>query len=108
MTEAAEQQALIETAQLLGWMVAHFRPAKTAKGWRTPVSADGAGFPDLVLVRDRIVFAELKGSKTPVQDDQTAWLDRIIAAGGEAYLWRLPADFDTARAILERRGRAAA
>jgi hypothetical protein len=54
----AERQVL-ELAKICGWRTAHFRPAKTSKGWRTPVSGDGAGLPDLILVRPpEIVFAE--------------------------------------------------
>src|SRR5215813_9770420 len=35
--------------------------AEAATGWRTAVSGDGAGFPDLLLVRaERLVVAELK------------------------------------------------
>ena len=47
MSERELQDAVIQLARLLGWRVAHFRPAMTTRGWRTPVSADGAGFPDL-------------------------------------------------------------
>jgi len=52
----------MDTAQMLGWKVAHFRPMFDAKRkrWRTPASRDGVGFPDLVLVRDRVIVAELK------------------------------------------------
>ena len=60
MTEADLQQAVIECARTLGWMVAHFRPALRQSGrWSTPVQADGKGFPDLVLARaGRVIFAE--------------------------------------------------
>jgi hypothetical protein len=46
LSEAAFTDAVIELARLGGWRVAHFRPARTASGWRTPVQGDGAGFPD--------------------------------------------------------------
>lgn len=58
----------------------------TERGWRTPVAADGKGFPDLVLVRDRIVVAEIKGSDR-VKPEQRAWLDAFRLAGTEAYVW---------------------
>lgn len=48
ISEAELQSAVIELARTLGYRVAHFRAARTAQGWRTPVEADGAGFPDLV------------------------------------------------------------
>lgn len=75
MTEQELQVAVIECARLLGWRVAHFRPAETAKGWRTAVEGDGKGFPDLVLVRGRrLIFAELKAETGRLSADQVAWL----------------------------------
>ena len=71
-----------------GWTVAHFRPCQTEQGWRTAVAADGAGFPDLTLVRDRIIFAEVKSMSGRLEPEQKAWRDRIILAGGEWHLWR--------------------
>jgi hypothetical protein len=68
----------------------HFRAARTSKGWRTPVTADGAGRPDLVLVRPpRIIFAELKSETGELKPRQAEWLDvlRLLPAT-ETYLWR--------------------
>lgn len=100
--EASFQATVIDAAHLQGWRVAHFRPAMTSSGWRTPVAADGKGFPDLVLVRDRVVFAELKGSSGQVRPDQRQWLDALQAAGVEAYCWR-PRDWDEIERTLARR-----
>ena len=62
--------------------------------WRTPAQADGKGFPDLVLVRDRIVFAELKGHKyRKLEPEQIRWREDIEGAGGEYHLW-YPEDRD--------------
>jgi hypothetical protein len=55
--------------------------------WRTPVGADGKGFPDLTLVRERLVFAELKIAPGKPNVDQQRWLDKLAAAGCEAYCW---------------------
>jgi hypothetical protein len=44
------QSAVVPCARLFGWRVAHFRAAQTKHGWRTPVEADGKGFPDLLLL----------------------------------------------------------
>jgi VRR-NUC domain len=104
VTEAEFQRAVIEAAHVLGWRVAHFRPARTAHGWRTPVEADGAGFPDVVLVRERVLFVELKSATTRVTPEQRQWLDALDAAGAEAYLWR-PDHWDDIQSVL--RGRAA-
>ena len=87
MTEAELQASVVECARLFGWRVAHFRPARTAHGWRTPVAADGAGFPDLVLVRDRVVFRELKAADGRLRPEQATWLDALRVAGADAAVW---------------------
>jgi len=87
MSEQQFTDAVIELAQYRGWRVAHFRPARTIKGWRTAVQGD-KGFPDLVLARNGVVlFAELKTQRGRVAKDQEKWFDAI----GEVFLWR-PAD----------------
>lgn len=93
MTEAELQQAVIECANVLGWQVAHFRPAQTSKGWRTPVSAQGKGFPDLVMVNEdgRTIFAELKSERGRLSPEQHRWIG-LLGVRGEAYVWK-PADW---------------
>jgi hypothetical protein len=92
--EASFQAVVVQTARLAGWRVAHFRAAKTSKGWRTPVTADGAGWPDLVLVRPpRIIFAELKSETGELRQRQAEWLDVLrLLPQVEVRLWR-PADW---------------
>jgi hypothetical protein len=56
--------------------------------WQTAVQGDGAGFPDLILLRgERIIAAELKVGKGRATNEQLAWLDAFGAAC-DAYLWR--------------------
>jgi VRR-NUC domain-containing protein len=94
VSEFELQRAVVEAARLFGWLVAHFRPARTARGWRTPVAADGAGFPDLVLVKPgRLVFAELKAATGRLSDEQARWLAALgLSERCEVYVWR-PADW---------------
>jgi hypothetical protein len=101
MTEDDFLKTVIDLAHVYGWKCFHARPAMTSKGWRTPVQADGAGFPDLVLARERIIFAELKSEKGKLSDAQQAWRDVILAAGGEYYVWR-PENFEKIVEILKR------
>lgn len=87
---------IIDLAHIYHWKVAHFRPAMTKHGWRTAVSADGAGFPDCVLLRgDRLIFAEIKSEKGQLTPAQNEWLDALAEVGGatnfqeiQTYVWR--------------------
>lgn len=92
------QRTIIEAAESwLGWSVAHFRPAKTRRGWRTPVQGSlGKGFPDLVLVkRGRLIVAETKSDRqgAKLSADQERVLQLFRDAGVETYVWR-PSDWD--------------
>jgi hypothetical protein len=91
---------VIGVARLFGWRVAHFRTAQSQKGhWLTPVGGDGKGFPDLCLVRERIVFIELKIHGRPLKQEQIVWRDWILGAGSE---WYLITDRDWAAGMVER------
>lgn len=83
---------LIDLAKLFKWLVHHDRPARTEKGWRTPIQGD-PGFPDLVLARrGRIIFAELKSEKGTLDPDQKIWLEHLDPSDEyEIYVWR-PSD----------------
>jgi VRR-NUC domain len=101
-TEAEWQRTVIEYAQLRKWRVAHFRPARTEQGWRTPVQADGAGFPDLVMVRNgELIVAELKSERGQLSAAQSEWLEAFRRVGGVTgvYLWR-PADWPEVEWVL--------
>lgn len=94
ITEAAFTDQLIELAHIFGWRVSHFRPAMTAHGWRTAVSGDGKGWPDLLAVRgNRMIAAELKVGRNKATPEQLAWLAALKAAGAECFIWT-PADWD--------------
>jgi hypothetical protein len=102
-SEREWQAAVVDLACLYGWRIAHFRPGHTARGWRTPVAVDGAGFPDLVLVRDgELVFAEPKGQAGRVTPAQRQWLDALERVPRvRAEVWR-PSDFDRLHELLRR------
>lgn len=73
--------SILELAAHYGWIAHHCRPARTDKGWRTPVQGR-RGFPDLVLAHPdgRLVFAELKSQNGRLTADQVAWRDTLTAA----------------------------
>lgn len=104
MNEDDWQRQVIDTARMFGWRVGHFRPALTRHGWRTPVSADGKGFPDLILLRDACIAVELK-TDDPASDlttDQRLWLAAFETAGIENHVWR-PRDAEAVMRRLARR-----
>jgi hypothetical protein len=77
-SEAAFQRQVLDLAAARGW---HAYFTKNSKG-------SPAGFPDLVLVRDRVIFAELKTLNGRVRPEQHKWLEALRSAGAEVYLWR--------------------
>ena len=93
------QGKVIELAQMHRWTVLHIMPAKLGDRWVTAVSADGKGYPDLTLVRERIVWMELKADGKYLEPDQKIWRDAILAAGGEHHVLR-PKDWDKLVEIL--------
>ena len=89
MSEADLQKNVISLARAQGWLVAHFRPGMTKRGnWVTAVQGDGAGFPDLVLVKDRVIYVELKKELGKLTDVQDIWMSRLNHAGADTYVWR--------------------
>ena len=91
---------VIELAHLYHWRCAHFRTAMSQSGqYITPVQADGAGFPDLVMARaKRLIIAELKTEKGKLSPKQIAWIDALDGIE-ELYVWR-PSDLNEIAEIL--------
>ena len=83
---------MLELAATFGWRHYH-----TYRSRKSP-----SGFPDLVLVRDRVIFAELKSDVGKPTKDQQAWFDALQLAGAEAYLWR-PDDLQQVAETFARR-----
>lgn len=103
MTEDRFRAALVKEARSLDWHAMFIGRARGGKAWVTQMGADGRGWPDLTLVRERIVFAELKtDSNYHVSEEERTWLDWLRAAGAEVYLWR-PRNWPEIREVLERR-----
>ena len=92
LSEKQFQSLVLELAATFG-----FRWYHTYRSRKSPT-----GFPDLVLVRDRVIFAELKSDTGKPTKDQQAWLDALTLAGAEAYLWR-PDDLQTIAETFARR-----
>ncbi len=104
VSEKVFQRQVIQLARLRGWLCCHFRPARTLSGgWRTAVSGDGAGWPELICVRGAEIFAaELKSATGKLSAEQIRWLEALEAAGVDTYVWRpTAADWREIEAILK-------
>jgi hypothetical protein len=93
VTEREFQKAVTDSLSVFGWRWTHFRPARTERGWRTPLSG-ARGYPDVTAVRaDGVLFLELKAEQGRLTKEQSAWLAALGSAGGEVHVWR-PSDWD--------------
>lgn len=109
ISEADFQTTVIAYAHLMGWRVHHTRPARTDKGWRTPIQGD-VGFPDLVLAREpgrphlsspaRLMVVELKAERGKLTEKQTRWLQLLDSTGIETHNFR-PSDWPTIVEVLK-------
>ena len=87
------QRDVVNLAKTLGWT----RVFHTFDSRRST-----HGFPDLVIVRDRVVYLELKREKTKLTDEQKGWLRALRAAHAEAYIAR-PRDLEALAEVLTGR-----
>lgn len=97
MTEDDLVHNAVALALALGGLVHHCRPARTDKGWRTPIQGT-PGFPDLViLIGGWQVAAECKSQSGRLDSAQRRWRDTyeaLAAVPGSRvryFVWR-PAD----------------
>lgn len=91
-TEKAFTEQVIAAARLGGFAIFHDYATNIPRlcpHCKRPMRLirNPPGFPDLVLVKDRVLYRELKvkgGSLTP---DQRAWRDRLASAGADWAAW---------------------
>jgi hypothetical protein len=72
-------------------------------GWKAYHAYDSrkseAGFPDLVLVKRYVIYAELKTNVGRTTAAQEVWLEALLQAGAEVRVWR-PVDWPEIIATL--------
>lgn len=90
LSEAHFQARVVAYAKLLGLLVFHDYDSRRS----------AAGFPDLVIVGNRVIFVELKTETGRIRPEQQTWLNRLRDAGATAAVWR-PSDWDAAVAVLK-------
>ena len=82
ISEGIFQRVIIAEAKPHGWLCHAERPARSDKGWRTPIQGD-PGFQDLVLARAGVVWLwECKTEDGKVTADQLAWFKEAGSHAG--------------------------
>uniref|UniRef100_A0A6M3L386 VRR-NUC domain-containing protein n=1 Tax=viral metagenome TaxID=1070528 RepID=A0A6M3L386_9ZZZZ len=106
ISEADWQNTVIDLARLGKWRCAHFRSVRVQRKdgsvyYQTPVQADGAGYPDLCMVKgNRLIYAELKREGGKATSEQIEWLEALSKVPGvECYIWE-PSDYEDVKWIL--------
>lgn len=89
MSEKQFQEHVVALAHRLGWLVYHTFDSRRS----------APGFPDLVLVRERTLFRELKSATGVVSPQQKVWLQALRSGGSDAAVWK-PADLMSG--VIER------
>lgn len=81
VSETELQSWVVDAATKLGWLAYHTHDSRRSV----------EGFPDLVLVRGRIIYRELKIHTRPsaVTVPQRRWLHQLRHAGADADVWTL-------------------
>jgi hypothetical protein len=88
-SEKEFQAEVIKRAMRHGWKTFHVFDARKSE----------AGWPDLVLVRERVIVRELKvGNEVPTAA-QAGWLEAFANAGIDAGVWK-PTDWPEIEAAL--------
>ena len=77
-SEAAFRDRVVREARRLGWLVY----------WTHDSRRSPAGFPDLALCRERLLFRELKTGRAKTTPEQDRWLGALRTAEADAGVWR--------------------
>lgn len=101
-TEAQFQAVVMDVARFNGWRVFHVHDSRreVRPGFLVG-DRDAKGFPDLVLLRERLIVRELKTDTGRLRSEQAEWLRRFHLAGVDAAVWR-PKDWPRIEAELAR------
>lgn len=93
LTEKQWQAQVVQLFRQLNWKGYHTHDSRRSQ----------PGFPDIVLVRERVVYLELKREKGKLTAKQREWLLALLNTGAEAYVAR-PGDLEALGRVLAHRG----
>ena len=78
ITEKQFQAQVVQIAKMKRWLVYHTWDSRRSE----------PGFPDLCLVRERVLFRELKTDTGKLSPHQKLWGDKLTEAGADFAVWR--------------------
>lgn len=96
MTEKQLQQTIVDLCRWLRLRVYHTYDSRRSE----------PGWPDLVIVGNSVLYAELKSDRGRVSREQQEWHDILTAAGAEVHVWRPRHLQDIRRRLHQLAGRA--
>lgn len=89
ISEKQFQAQVVKLAKLRQWTVWHcVMPKRSA-----------AGLPDLILLRERTLWFELKSQRGRLRPEQIVFIERLREAGQEVYVLK-PSDWDEVERLL--------
>lgn len=102
--QSSEYRALAAATMSENELLEQVRTLAHQLGWRLYHTRDSRGsypgFPDLVLVRDRVLFRELKSQRGAHSQEQKHWISQLHQAGADVGTWR-PQDLIEGRIRVE-------
>ena len=78
VSEKVFQSELVDFAKSRGWRVYHTYDSRRCE----------PGFPDLVLVREKVLYRELKSEKGRMTKSQSEWGESLVSAGADFAVWK--------------------
>jgi hypothetical protein len=103
VTEDAFRSQVVRVARQKDWHAMFIGRGRGGNAWVTQMGGDGRGWPDLTLVRERVVFAELKtNTNYHLSAEERKWIEWLRLAGQEVYVWR-PRHWEEIEGVLDRR-----
>ncbi len=100
VSEGDLAKAVEDLLNIYGWRWCHYRPARTSKGWRTPLSGH-PGLLDYIAAKgSRLLIFELKSEGGKLSREQSEWHTWLSKVNVEVYVWR-PSDREAIESILK-------
>ena len=78
LSEKQFQSQIIDIAKRCGWIHYHVPDSRRCE----------PGFPDFVIIKDKVLFRELKTEKGRLTPAQKMWGEKLTSAGANYAVWR--------------------